>query len=427
MFGSFVRGGGGGERCGPFQAGIWAAGNPFRGWSGGNGGCRIGGDQPIAGGHDRGYSQNYHDEGSFDDYGGQDPTGGGFNGRNGSMGRGGMPMSMGLFGGMNGPMGGGTSFSYSYFQDSDGNVHQEGRGSQGSYRNTFRGNQMVGGMRNNLSNGRLPAEGGEAVLSDFWGGCNPFSGDGVGMRGLHSPPERGLQPDGRFAFEYEPVPLGEDVSPSQDSNQRMANFIQRHTRPVSEGGASSAPNTNCPICLEPPSAIHLCVQIKHIAGCSHLIGRDCLKEMLSRRPDNKKECPLCRAEWIREDGIWQDSEEWQQMAQMNGRGGGRRAPLSFSGPHALTARRRNSTTSSMHGGFGVAPQTPVMGGMGNSEYRAGQRLVRGCHPGLYQEQYPSDRSGNMHNPLPAWMRGRLSRAPCPSGREFFNFDHLHNI
>lgn len=106
----------------------------------------------------------------------------------------------------------------------------------------------------------------------------------------------------------------EDEETSQD---RAARFLAEHTDFLSHGDTSDPPNTECPICLDGIEE-HICVKITGIQGCGHLIGLNCLQELLKHNPDDKKECPMCRAEWIPEDGVWQGSDEWNAFA------GGRR-------------------------------------------------------------------------------------------------------
>lgn len=126
-------------------------------------------------------------------------------------------------------------------------------------------------------------------------------------------PPNGAHP--RFPVEFALVQsrnIQISTSRPPDTSPRGAQFMQNHTEPVTS--RAQCPNEECPICLEGADA-HACIKIKKITGCSHLIGRACLEEMLNRQPDNKKECPLCRTEWIPEDGIWQDSDEWARLAQ----------------------------------------------------------------------------------------------------------------
>jgi hypothetical protein len=122
-----------------------------------------------------------------------------------------------------------------------------------------------------------------------------------------------------FPIEFEPPPLEEDMGPTESSEQRINRFIAQHTEPLTAANTTSITNYDCPICIENASA-HSCVKIKGIAGCEHMIGRDCLKELLSRRPDDEKTCPLCRAVWLPENGVWQDSEQWRGLAGRAARG-----------------------------------------------------------------------------------------------------------
>ena len=86
-----------------------------------------------------------------------------------------------------------------------------------------------------------------------------------------------------------------------------------------------------------------------------MIGRDCLKEMLLNRPDDQKRCPICRAEFLGEDGIWQDSEQFQQLA--NGQNAGGRAPPSRPPPS------HGGGIPHGHGGYGggspAGPRSPL--------------------------------------------------------------------
>jgi hypothetical protein len=113
---------------------------------------------------------------------------------------------------------------------------------------------------------------------------------------------------GSFPVEFEPHPLHEDMGPTQSSEERMNNFIVRHTEPLTAPNTTRTTNTDCPICMENATA-HSCVKIEGIAGCEHMIGRDCLKELLKRQPDDEKTCPLCRTVWLPENGVWQTSDQ----------------------------------------------------------------------------------------------------------------------
>jgi hypothetical protein len=287
---------------GPFQGGIWdATSNPFGGGSGI--GRRGGGGR---------YPTSQPQPNPYDDYESSLPMMEGM--------RGPSPM-YGEMGGMGGPMTGGTSHSYSSYQDSDGNRHEEGYGPEGPFRNSVRGGMgpdMMGQGRprpGSLLGGGSDRPG--AFMSDFWQGPNPFRGGGGvngrvnGRAGPSSGPDNTGTRDAAFRYEVDPAPMPPDRGLSQENSELMADFMAEQTQPL--GGPVAPPNAECPICLELPSASHLCVQIKNIPGCNHLIGRDCLKEMLMNRPDDAKKCPICRAEFLGEDGIWQDSEQFQQL------------------------------------------------------------------------------------------------------------------
>ncbi|KAG9193486.1 hypothetical protein G6011_03521 [Alternaria panax] len=114
----------------------------------------------------------------------------------------------------------------------------------------------------------------------------------------------GSVPYDYLPIEFEPVPLAEDSERTESGEQRVNRFVAQHTEPLTTANTTSTTNTDCPICMENATA-HACVKIKAIAGCEHMIGQDCLKELLNRQTDNKKTCPLCRAVWLRESGVWQ--------------------------------------------------------------------------------------------------------------------------
>lgn len=86
-------------------------------------------------------------------------------------------------------------------------------------------------------------------------------------------------------------------------------FMDRYTQAPSPVVADAPPNTECPICLEPPSETHECVQIRGVPGCTHLIGRSCLRQWFINRPDDKKDCPFCRTQWVSQQGIWDIEDE----------------------------------------------------------------------------------------------------------------------
>ena len=144
----------------------------------------------------------------------------------------------------------------------------------------------------------------------------------------------------------------------QDSGDRAAKFMAEHTDFLSHADTSEPPNTECPICLEGIED-HICVKITNIPGCQHLIGMKCLEELLKRNPDEKKECPLCRAQWIKEDGVWQGSEEWNDLAGGRGRGvrpSGVRSPPP-SRPRPQASSHQHGPRSSMYGGTSRHPST----------------------------------------------------------------------
>lgn len=282
------------------------------------------------------------------------------------------------------PTGGATRF-YSWHNDRNGDVYEESYSPSDTFRSFMHGGSMLGGLGfgplfrsgptcdgrmgsgplamgpsphstgsrgptsqpgNRLgSHRRQTSEAPGPFMDDFWQAETLFRSHHR-RRPSFTGPSHGLQPNSAFTDEYEPLPLPSDAGagPSYDSARVMAGFMQRHTQPVSPDTADGAPNAECPICLDPPSARHHCVKIVGVRGCSHLIGRECLREFLMQRAEEKKECPLCRAKWVPEDGIWQDSEEWQQLAQGHRGGdgavGGRRGHAGLEAPPLRAANGR---------------------------------------------------------------------------------------
>jgi hypothetical protein len=375
-------GGNGGQRRGAFQGGIWGSGNPFRGVGDGRGMRPI---QPM-----RGFGGEYEEEYGYDDGCGT-------------------PGPMPLAGGM-------RSTDY---------IHGQMPTIMGG---TSMGSMGMGGMGSNA----YPYGGGMGASAPI-----PMSGGLLGgdtrppVNGRNNNRDHGPQPDPRFSRELEPGSLPHDRPLTQDSAETMAEFMQRHTQPIFEGGANAPPNEECPICLEPPSAEHLCVQIKDIPGCNHMIGRECLKEMLTRRPDDKKECPLCRATFLVEDGVWQDPADFDQLALGIGGGGHRPSPAYGIGvgpagphrgipagyggpPHAPAPPNANMGGMGNFRGMsylnhGGAQQSPMMGGMGRDGYEGrpepnmgpsdhfdsgGQRFSGGHQPD-YQHDYYTPQGGGM--------------------------------
>ncbi|KAI4671242.1 uncharacterized protein J4E88_009275 [Alternaria novae-zelandiae] len=314
-----------------FQGGIFGGSNPFRSGGGrtGGGGGRPSQPQPNP----------------YEDYDNSPPMMGGMRSPGPTYG-----------GGMGSPMTGGQTHSYSTYQDSDGNRHEEGYGPGGPFSNSARGGM---GMSQgpppqgrphpgSLLGGRNTGPG--AFSSSFWSGPNPFRSNGAnGPPNGRSGPNTGPR-DPSFRMEVEPAPMPPSNGLTSETSELIADFLAEQTQPL--GGPITPPNAECPICLEPPSASHLCVQIKNIPGCNHLIGRECLKEMLVNRPDDAKKCPICRAEFLAEDGIWQDSEQFQQL----GRGG----PAGYGGGPPPGYGGGMSPRPAGYGGGGPphAPQMP---------------------------------------------------------------------
>lgn len=331
--------------------------------------------------------------------------------------RGGM-RPMGGHGDGNAPTG--QNFSYTSYRDSDGNVCEQGYSPGGSY-----GRPMGRGQVNDMSGGSGRADGnlfggrgaGGPFMSSFWTGANPFRDPNgrTGPAGVSwRDQERGVQPDGAFAIEYALASLPRDNGLSEDNITVIAEFLQQHTKPAAEGGANAPPNTECPICLEPPSGSHRCVQIKGIPGCTHMIGRECLYELLIRNSDEKKECPLCRTEFLASNFIEQRSEEWNQLAQGRSRPARGRAPTPahYGGAptsYAAAARGPPRGMPNVRGMGDVGMNGPrTMGGglargspPGNFN-GAGQRLG-GPQSGYYQQQYAPNYGGRNY----AGRRGRM--------------------
>ncbi|EDU42487.1 zf-RING-2 multi-domain protein [Pyrenophora tritici-repentis] len=385
--------GNGGGRRAPFTGGLWGS-NPFR--RSGRGGTTSQpppqhANLPTLG--EYGYVGEDHPEGQ-PSYGAMRP-------------------GMGAYDGGNTPMG--PNISHTSYQESDGNVHGYRYRPGGPYSSPMHAFQMylassgecppVGGRFSAYLAGDVPGP----FMSVFPTGANSVRG----LNGREGPigfsgQERGLQPDGAFAFELQPAPLPRDNGLSEENAMVIADFIQQHTQPIGEGGTNAPPNSECPICLEPPSLSHLCVQIKGISGCNHMIGRDCLKELLTHDSDEKKECPLCRAEFLASNYIEQGSDEWNSLAQ--GRGGpargSSRMPAGYGGdPFGYAAPRgppRGSPggMSNIRGlddvgmdGQGGGP--PIARGQGNF-IGSGQRLG-GPQSGYYQQQVAPNYGGGMEH------------------------------
>ncbi|KAI4952818.1 hypothetical protein J4E91_003292 [Alternaria rosae] len=271
-----------------------------------------------------------------------------------------------MYGGMAAPMIGGQTRSYSSYQDSDGNRHEENYGPGGPFSNSVHGGTRMGqGMNPSMPpQGRPPpgsllggpSRGPRAFSSSFWTGANPFRSNGAnGRPNGRSGPNTGLR-DPSFRMEVDPAPMPPDRGLTSENSELMASFMAENTQPL--GGAIPPPNAECPICLEPPSASHLCVQIKDIPECNHLIGRECLKEMLVNRPDDAKKCPICRAEFLGEDGIWQDSEQFQQLGWGGPPGYGGGPPPGYGGPPPRPAGYGGGLPQAPPGFGRGAPQMP---------------------------------------------------------------------
>ena len=135
----------------------------------------------------------------------------------------------------------------------------------------------------------------------------------------------------------------DDGSNDRDENV-VGKFMSEHTDFLSHADTQSPKNTECPICLEGIEE-HICVKVH---DCGHMIGMKCLEEMLKRDPDKKKECPLCRTEWIAEDGIWQDSPAFAALA--HGGGARSRLPGGRTGGHSTHGHGGGRSTRHTGGG-----------------------------------------------------------------------------
>ena len=89
-------------------------------------------------------------------------------------------------------------------------------------------------------------------------------------------------------------------------------FITHYTDIVTDGPA----HEECPICMERYSDLreHK-VRTKGVRGCSHTLGLNCLKGLLSVARGAAKRCPFCRTEWyghhfvmIYMQGVWRRAE-----------------------------------------------------------------------------------------------------------------------
>lgn len=103
------------------------------------------------------------------------------------------------------------------------------------------------------------------------------------------------------------IPGPSSTAAVRESNRadRAARFMNEHTDFLSHN-AAEPPNTDCPICLENTEE-HVCVQIKGCGDCKHVIGLECLEEFLKQEPDAKKQCPLCREEWLPDNTPFSDA------------------------------------------------------------------------------------------------------------------------
>lgn len=76
---------------------------------------------------------------------------------------------------------------------------------------------------------------------------------------------------------------------------RVAQFMAEHN--ITAINIDS--DQSCPICLEEyDTRRRLTLQIKDAEGCGYIFCKTCLKKILRERPNEDKQCPLCRVVWI---------------------------------------------------------------------------------------------------------------------------------
>jgi hypothetical protein len=129
--------------------------------------------------------------------------------------------------------------------------------------------------------------------------------------------------------------------------------------------------------------------------------------MLKHEPERKKECPLCRTEWIKEDGIWQDSPEFAALAGgmvptgrvPGGRGGSSRGGGAYGG-------------GGFHGGRGF--QGGGGGFPGGGGFHGGGPRGGGFHGG------GGPRTGPSHHAPPHRAGSRLAAIEAQLGHTMAN-------
>ena len=193
-----------------------------------------------------------------------------------------------------------------------------------------------------------------------------------------------------------------------NNSSRAADFLSNHTDFLSHGDTTAPPNTDCPICLDGIED-HICVKITNIPGCQHLIGLKCLEELLTRDPESKKECPLCRATWIEEDGIWQGSQAWNALAS-GGRSGGGGDESLYEGWGQMTPPRHGRMPS-----FGGMPSfgRGHAGSRRRPSYGHDSRSVRASRQPSIPDYAPT-------SPDPFRMPSDMAAAMHPRGPMFGN-------
>ncbi|USP72993.1 hypothetical protein yc1106_00267 [Curvularia clavata] len=147
---------------------------------------------------------------------------------------------------------------------------------------------------------------------------------------------------GTFRAAIEALDSPSDARVPGITKEAAAEFISHFTQPITDDDEHCTPNTECPICLEPPTETHECVRITNIPGCTHLIGRECLEGLLlTQGTQGRRVCPLCRTEWMVEEqqnsgGLGDSPPEHQGQGEFDGSPRDRRAGPGMGGlrpPH----------------------------------------------------------------------------------------------
>ncbi|KAL6706237.1 hypothetical protein ACN47E_005972 [Coniothyrium glycines] len=171
-----------------------------------------------------------------------------------------------------------------------------------------------------------------------------------------------------FGVEYAPLDRRHGDAPG---TARARRFMDDHTQFLTERTAARLQNQECPICLESAEE-HQCVQITGISGCRHMFGAECLKKWLEANPESKKICPLCRADWLPEVGIWEDDPRSRSRGVM-----GSSLPVGGVGFLMPGHGRGGDRSFSSHGGYSARGSS-----YGNhDEYVNPVNMLPGAQPG----------------------------------------------